>query len=239
MDKDEFRGHISHDYDSDLMNLHSLVKTMGDIAQQQVKLAIDALINTDGAKANLVIVKEEDVNALEKDIDKFCATTIARRQPTAIDLRLILAVTKINTDLERIGDEASKIAKQTLLLAERNYKINELENIKKIAHRVTLLLDEAIIAYEQLDVKRAYMLVREDLKIESFYETVSQKYVSIMVKESSDAHSDLKMLWCLRAMERIADHATNIAEQIIFLVKGIDVRHVDIRDLKDEVLKES
>ncbi|MCG8669338.1 MAG: phosphate signaling complex protein PhoU [Pseudomonadales bacterium] len=229
--------HISHQFDQDLDALRSAILSMGEVVETQLQLSLDALLESGVEKANKVLTLEKQVNGSERNIDNQCVSVIAKRQPTAVDLRLVLAISKTNTDIERIGDEACKIAKYAIELSEDTSFTQEIEQeVTDLGQSVKAMLHTALEAYSNHDVRLAYEIVGSDKNIDLAYLAATQHCVTHMTDEPQTARPALNVLWSLRALERIGDHARNIAEQVIYLVKGIDVRHMDIRDFKEELL---
>ena len=207
---------------------------MGGKVEQQLTNALDALIKMDSAEAELIVNRDREVNQMEMAIDDECATIIARRQPTASDLRLVVAIIKVNTDLERIGDEAAKVAKQALRLSEDGMSPSNFIEIKNIGASVGNMLRQALDAFARLDVEQAVAVVKCDADVDKEYGSAMRSLVTFMMEDPRDIGSILNEMWALRSLERIGDHACNIAEHVVYLVRGLDVRHGGLDELKEQ-----
>ena len=168
-------------------------------------------------------------------IDDECATLLARRQPTASDLRLVIATIKVNRDLERVGDEAAKIAKQAVRLSEEGISQSNFIEIRHIGARVAIMLRQALDAFARLDVSQAVEVVKGDVEVDMEYDTAMRSLVTFMVEDPRNIGAILNEMWALRSLERIGDHACNIAEHVVYLVRGMDVRHGGLKDDLDEI----
>ena len=165
-------------------------------------------------------------------IDEECATIIARRQPTASDLRLVIAIIKVNTDLERIGDEAAKVAKQAVRLSEEGASPSSFIEIRHIGNRVASMLHNALDAFARLDVELSVEVVKGDTEVDKEYGSAMRSLVTFMMEDPRNISSSIEILFAAKAIERIGDHAKNMSEYVIYLVKGKDVRHVGIKEIE-------
>ncbi|MCL4103940.1 UNVERIFIED_CONTAM: hypothetical protein GTU68_034802 [Idotea baltica] len=208
---------------------------MGGEVEAQLKAATDCLIARDTGAAKLVMERDRAVNAMEVSIDEECSRILARRQPAASDLRLVLAVAKITTDLERIGDEAAKISRQAIKLAETNSSSSSYVEVKHINNYVISMLRQSLDAFARLDVELAIEVVKSDQTVDKEYGSAMRSLVTFMMEDPRLISSVLNEMWALRSLERVGDHASNIAEHVIYLVRGMDVRHVDIDELIAQV----
>ena len=229
--QEDYQQHISGKFNTELESLRNHLLEMGGKVEQQLITAIDALVKMDSGEAELIVSRDQEVNQMEMAIDDECATIIARRQPTASDLRLVVAIIKVNTDLERIGDEAAKVAKQTVLLAENGNSPSHFVEIRHIGARVAAMLNKALDAFARLDADQAIEVVRGDEKVDREYGSAMRSLVTFMLEDPRDIGVILNEMWALRSIERIGDHACNIAEHVVYLVRGRDVRHGRLREL--------
>lgn len=220
--------HISQQYNIELDDIRKHLSEMGGMAQRQVNDAITALVDADITKAEQVVRADKTVNSMEMSIDEECIRILARRQPAASDLRLVIAVTKAITDLERIGDEASKIARQAIalsgegMMAPRGYV-----EVRHIGGLVSRMLQDALDAFARLDVDMANEVVQMDRTVDLEYGTAMRELVTFMMEDPRSITRVLNIMWSLRALERIGDHARNLSQYVIYLVNGEDVRHFD------------
>ncbi len=228
--------HISQQYNAELEEIRSRVLQMGGLVEQQIEQALGALVRGDTALGEAVIMDDTKVNKLEVTIDEECSQIIARRQPAASDLRLVVAVIKTITDLERIGDEAEKIARMAVRLAGEERPKNNYAEIQTLGNHVRQMVHNALDAFARLDVEAAVRTAREDLKADEKYEGIIRQMITFMMEDPRTITRALNVIWAARALERIGDHARNICEYIIYLVKGKDVRHTSIEQIEREIL---
>ncbi len=234
--KEDYQQHISGTFNAELEALRSHMLAMGGKVEQQLSSALDALVKMDSNAAELIVSRDSEVNQMEMAIDDECATLLARRQPTASDLRLVISIIKVNRDLERIGDEAAKIAKQAVWLSEQSISQSNFIEIRHIGARVTIMLRQALDSFARLDVSQAVEVVKGDVEVDMEYDTAMRSLVTFMVEDPRNIGAILNEMWALRSLERIGDHACNIAEHVVYLVKGLDVRHGGLRDELNEKL---
>lgn len=235
MDKGAYTHHISQQYNIELDEVKTHLLQMGGMVETQVQEAISALIEADSAKANMVVATDRKINSMEVSIDEECARILARRQPAASDLRLVLAVTKTITDLERIGDEATKIARRAIDLSEEGMAPRGYVEIRHIGEQVCKMVQEALDAFARLDAEQALRVAQHDKAVDLEYNTAMRELVTFMMEDPRSISRVLNVLWSLRALERIGDHARNIAEYVVYLVKGKDVRHVGLTEMAAQV----
>ncbi len=229
--------HISHQFDEEMQNLRSQVMKMGGLVEQQIMDAVEALQHIDSHAADKVIVRDHKVNALEVNIDETCTQILARRQPAASDLRMVVAVIKTITDLERIGDEAEKIAKMAVKLSEQDASFRtRYAGVRHLGEHVIRMVHNVLDAYARLDVDAALQVVRDDEEADEEYQNLLRMLMTYMMEDPRTISEVLDVIWAARALERIGDHAKNIGEYIIYLVKGKDVRHVDLNELEKDLL---
>jgi len=234
MDK-QFDQHISRQFNQELEMLRQDVMAMGGVAEEMVRDAMQAVVEGDTALAQRVVDMDDQVNEMEKEIDEQSSMILARRHPTASDLRLVLAIIKTVNDLERIGDEAEKIARVAVGLAETdrprsNY--HELENMGALVRR---MLHNALDGFARMIPETAVLLVNEDEKVDVEYEGLLRQYYTHLVEEPRNTRRVLDCIWIARALERIGDHAKNIGEYIIYLVEGKDVRHASRAEMERSI----
>ena len=229
--------HISKQFDAELEAIRARVLQMGGLVESQIHLAIDALINGDVPLMNRVIADDHRVNAMEVEIDESCNQIIARRQPAAGDLRMVMTVIKTITDLERIGDEAEKIARMAKLLSQRDSLI--LPRYNEIKHAAELALDmlrKSLDAFARLDLACAAQVVRQDEQVDEEFRTIMRYLITFMMEDPRTISTALEILFVAKAIERIGDHAKNMSEYVVYMVKGRDVRHVTVEEIEREVL---
>ncbi len=218
-------------------SLRNQVLKMGGLVEQQISGAIEALQSTDARGADKIILNDHKVNALEVTIDEACTQILARRQPAASDLRMVIAVIKTITDLERIGDEAEKIAKMALSLAEDDVSFhNHYAGIRHLADQVKRMVHDVLDAYARLDVDAALKVVRDDDEADKEYQNLIRMLITYMMEDPRKISEVLDVIWAARALERIGDHAKNIGEYVIYLVKGKDIRHLDLNEVEKNIL---
>jgi len=229
--------HLSSQFDSELSAVSTRVMEMGGLVESQIRHAIYALSQLSVDAANEVTAAEVRVNAMEVDIDRDLSSIIARRQPTARDLRLLIAISKATANLERVGDEAAKIARMVLSIiqsgAPRSLPSLELRVASDMASG---LLRKALDAFARLDTTAALAILKEDDLIDQEFDGFVRKLITYMMEDPRMISPSLDLLFLAKAIERIGDHAKNIAELIIYIVKGADVRHTSI-DQIESVMK--
>ena len=225
--------HLSTQFDSDLDNISSRVMELGGLVESQIYQAIYALSHFSTESANQVLELEVRVNGLEIEIDRELASVIARRQPAANDLRLILAMSKITANLERVGDESSKIARMVKSIIDsgtaRTLPTNDLRVAADLAAG---LLRKALDAFARLDTSAALDILKEDDQLDQEFDGFVRKLITYMMEDPRTITSSLDLLFVAKAIERIGDHAKNIAEFIVYVVKGTDIRHTSLNDIE-------
>ena len=230
--------HISKQFDSELEAIRAYVLQMGGLVEQQIRSAIEALISGDVGLMSHVIEEDHRVNGMEVKIDEACSQVIARRQPTAGDLRLVMTVVKTITDLERIGDEAEKIARMAKMLSQKHGlaipRYNEIKHASEIA---VDMLRKALDAFARMDVVMAAQVVRQDDQVDEEFRAIMRYLITFMMEDPRTISTSLEILFVAKAIERIGDHAQNIAEYVIYMVKGRDVRHITLEEIELEVQK--
>jgi phosphate transport system protein len=233
--QDDYKQHISEKFNDELEAIKNHLLEMGGKVEQQLAAALEAVVERDSGKAQDIVDRDHEINAMEKKIDDECATILARRQPAASDLRLVVAVIKVNTDIERIGDEAAKIAHQAIRLSEENVSPTNHIELRQIGVHVSSLLHKALDALARLDLELAVEVVQEDSEVDKAYGSVMRSLATFMMEDPRNIGCILNEMWALRSLERIGDHAANIAEHVVYLVRGLDVRHQSIDKMIDQV----
>ena len=221
--------HSSKQYDMDLETIRSKVLLMGGLVESQFNDAIACFRSGDIAQAEQVIKADENVNRLEVTLDDSCSHLIVKRQPAANDLRTVMATLKVITDLERIGDEATKIARTSKSLHERGTvgALNHYESVRVLATSTANSLHDALDAFARLDEKQAAKIIAQDEVIDHEFRSITRTMITFMMEDPRTISSALDTLWVAKAIERIGDHAKNIAEYVIYVVEGKDIRHTD------------
>jgi phosphate transport system protein len=221
--------HASKQYDLDLDSIRSRVLQMGGLVESQIRRALDALSTGDRTLIDEVIADDHRVNAMEVALDGDCSQVIVRRQPAANDLRMILAITKTVTDLERMGDEAQKIARMARSIHERGstQPPPHSVDVRHAAEVALSMLRRALDAFARLDVASAAEVIRDDAAIDSEFRSVLRQLITFMMEDPRTISTALEIIWIAKAIERIGDHAKNMAEYVIYIVKGTDIRHTD------------
>ena len=218
--------HSSKQYDHELETIRSKVLLMGGIVERQFLEAMTCFRIGNAERADQVIEADDEVNQLEVQLDDDCSHLIVRRQPTANDLRTVMATIKVITDLERIGDEASKIARTAKSLHSRGAPgLNHYEMVRTIATSTSDMLHDALDAFARLDGKQALKLIAQDAVIDHEFKSIMRNLITFMMEDPRTISSALDTLWVAKAIERIGDHAKNIAEYVIYVVEGKDIRH--------------
>ncbi|MDR7306669.1 phosphate signaling complex protein PhoU [Rhodoferax saidenbachensis] len=228
--------HLSTQFDSELTSVSSQVMELGGLVESQIRQAIYALSQFSVEVADEVTAREVRVNAMEIEIDRDLSSIIARRQPTARDLRLLIAISKTTANLERVGDEAEKIARmvRSIIQSGAPRSLPSLE-LRVAADLASGLLNKALDAFARLDVNAAVTILKEDDLIDAEFDGFVRKLVTYMMEDPRMISPSLDLLFLAKAIERIGDHAKNIAEFIIYVVKGEDVRHTTMEKIESIV----
>ncbi|MGB1256328.1 MAG: phosphate signaling complex protein PhoU, partial [Thiolinea sp.] len=222
----EIGQHTSQQYNHELEEVRNLLLQMGGLVENQLAKALKSLIEHDTAAGELVIGSDYKVNRLEVTIDEQCAQIIARRQPAASDLRLIIAIIKSITDLERIGDEAQKIARYSVKNADLNDgKLHS--SLRHLCKHVQEMLSATLDAMARMDPDQSREVAQSDERIDHEFDDLSRKLLTHMMEDTRNIKPSLNVTWCARSLERIGDHCKNICEYVVYLVEGKDVRHLE------------
>lgn len=235
MDNLNLDQHISGQFNADLEELKTQLLEMGGVVQQQIIDAVDAIEQADSELAEKVIVTEDEVDNREVSLDENCTTVLARRQPAASDLRMVLAVSKATRDLERMGDEAQKIAKMAIALNEEGQAPHGYVELRHIGDIVEKMVNSTLDAFARFDVDTAVKVARDDKAVDREYKSAMRELVTYMMEDPRSIGRVMNIIWALRSLERIGDHARNIAEHIVYLVKGLDVRHTSVKEMERQV----
>ncbi|MDP3742921.1 MAG: phosphate signaling complex protein PhoU [Methylotenera sp.] len=229
--------HTFKQYDAELEAVRGKVLEMGGLVEQQIVQALEALVKLDINLAKEVMANDHRVNALEVQIDEDCSHIIARRQPAAGDLRMLMMMVKTITDLERIGDEATKIARtaQKIFEEDRMYK-PRFNEIKAMVALVREMLRTALDAFARLDISKTVEVAKQDEQVDEQFRAAMRQLITFMLEDPRTISMSLEVLFVAKAIERIGDHAKNIAEYVVYMVKGKDVRHVSVQEMERETL---
>ncbi|AZQ10179.1 phosphate signaling complex protein PhoU [Shewanella khirikhana] len=234
MDKLSTNKHISGQFNAELDDIRNRVLAMGGLVERQLEQALDALGGLDAELAQKVIDGDHKVNGMEVAIDEECTRIIAKRQPAASDLRLIIAISKTIADLERIGDACVRIAKAALEKRNNNQQ-PLLVSIESMGRHATRMLHATLDALARMDVESALELHREDARLDKEYEGIIRQLMTYMMEDPRSIPGVLDVLWAARAVERVGDRCKNICEYIIYYVKGKDVRHTSYEDMEKDI----
>lgn len=225
--------HISQKFNEELEEIRSQLLEMGGMVEQQVKDAVQSLLDGNTELATEVRAKDHQVNLLQLEIDEYCTQILARRQPAASDLRLVLAVIRATADLERIGDEASKVARATLNLAEEGASPRGYIEVRHLGNHVRQMVQDALNAFARFDSAKALDVLREDENVDLEYRSATRALVTFMMEDPRSISQVMSIMWVLRSLERIGDHASNLAEYVIYLVEGHDVRYAELEHIEE------
>lgn len=237
MNENDLGQHISHQYDQELEDVKNKVLQMGGLVENQLGNALKALMEQDSDLAEEVAYSDYQVNDMEVTIDEECAQIIARRQPAASDLRLILTIIKAITDLERIGDEAEKIARYAVKTTANNIGSGRTHaSLRNLSEHVKIMLREALDAFARMDVEQAMRVATSDKRIDSEFDNLSRLLLTRMMEDPRNIPHCMNVTWCARSLERIGDHSKNLCEYVVYLVKGKDVRHTSLEKVKESLL---
>ena len=219
--------HVSSQFDEDLSRLRTHVLQMGGLVETQVSGAIDAYTTGEVASVKSIVETDRKVNELEKAIDDDCAHIIAKRQPAASDLRLVLGISKIVTDLERAGDEAKKIAKGVRRIYENGHLPSQYGvGIRHLAEAALAMVRQSLDAFARIDAVQAKAVIRADSDVDTEFKSIIRQLITHMMEDPRTITTSIEIISIARAIERIGDHAKNVAEQVVFIVEGRDIRHV-------------
>lgn len=233
MEASDLTDHISQRFNKDIEDLRNKVLAMGGLVESQLTRAIAAMVQGDSELGLQVAHDDYKVNDLEVSIDEECSRILATRAPAAGDLRLIVAIIKTITDLERIGDEAEKIGFLASKLAAMDRPSDSYRELKTLGNHVSHMLRDAMNAFARLDVDDAFEVVREDERVDEEYDAITRQGITFMMEDPRSIRRVMNVTWAARSLERIGDHAKNICEYVIYMVRGRDVRHTGISDASE------
>lgn len=229
-----FSSHISKQFNEELEQIRTELLAMGGIVERQVHQSVEALLTGDLQLAEEALAIDVQTNAMELKIDERCTSIIARRQPAASDLRLIISISKAVVDLERMGDEAVRICRQTVELSKGNSQ-HGFQEVRHIGNLVRTMVKDVLTAFARGDIEQAYKVAKSDRSVDQEYRSAMRTLVSLMMEDPRSISSCLNVIWVLRSLERIGDHSRNMAEHIIYLVSGENVRHQSLTHMKSTV----
>lgn len=235
MDTADLTHHISRRFNADLESVRNKVLSMGGFVEQQLQKALSALIEGDSALGESVALDDDKVNGMEVSIDEECSRILATRAPAAGDLRVVVAIIKTITDLERIGDEGEKIGYIASRLANMERPADKYREIKHLGRLVADMVHESLDAFARMDAGEALRVARLDRLVDEEYESIQRQCITFMMEDPRTIRRALDVMWVVRALERIGDHAKNICEYVIYMVSGKDVRHVSLEDVAREL----
>ena len=230
--------HLSTQFDTELSGISTRVLEMGGLVESQVSQALYALTHFSGETSSQVLQQEERVNQMEVEIDRDLSAIIARRQPTARDLRLLIAVSKTIANLERVGDEAARIARTVQRLINTGVSSRLRLPVSDLGFEADLAiaqLRKALDAFARLDTAKALEVLKQDDQIDQEFEGLMRKLITFMMEDPRTISSSIDLVFVAKAIERVGDHAKNLAEAIIYVVKGTDVRHTTLEDVENVV----
>ncbi|MFM7627193.1 MAG: phosphate signaling complex protein PhoU [Gammaproteobacteria bacterium] len=233
MDTTDFSQHISRRFNEDLERVRNQVLAMGGFVEQQLAKSVSALVEGDSSLGESVARDDFKVNNMEVSIDEECSRILATRAPAAGDLRLIVAIIKAITDLERMGDECEKIGYIGSRLATQERPADKYREVKHLGRVVQDLVHDALDAFARMDAEAALKVARRDRLVDEEYEAIQRQSITFMMEDPRTIRRALDVMWVVRALERIGDHAKNICEYVIYMVHGKDVRHIRIEDVED------
>jgi len=237
MDNNKIGHHISEQFNKELEDIRNKVLTMGGLVERQIELAVQAFTTGDMEMAELVIKQDNQVDAMEVAIDLECTQILARRQPTAFDLRLLISVIKIIHEVEKGGDKAERVAEMEIKLAGVN-GVKNTSNHYELEHMAELvkgMLHDALDSFARMTIDNVYVITERDDNVDREYDNVLRQLITRMMEDPRNITRTLDVLWAVRALERIGDHACYICEHLVFMVKGEDVRHLTQQELEEKV----
>lgn len=229
-----FGSHISTQYDEELENIRQKLLMMGGLVEKQLSDGLQALLRGDGELGEAMVRRDVDVNAMEVDIDEECTRVIARRQPAAGDLRILIGMIKSITDLERVGDEACKLGKAVIEPSADQPLDRALgQGIQRLGRHVQDMLHDALDAFARLDPEAALRIAREESRVDEEYDALARQFVTYIMEDPRTIQRVLGVMWSARALERISDHARNLCEYVVYVVEGQDIRHQSLGQARE------
>jgi phosphate transport system protein len=231
-----FAEHTYKQFDAELETVRARVLEMGGLVEDQINKAVEALINGDANLAEEVVANDAKINELEVSTDEACTQIIALRQPTAGDLRMVITIIKTITDLERIGDEAAKIARYTLkTLSSDRIVMPRYSEIRFMADLTLKMLRASLDSFARVDISGASAIARQDLEVDEEFHLITRHLITYMMEDPRNISMFIDLMFVVKAIERIGDHAKNISKYVVYMVKGKDVRHSTVEDLEREL----
>lgn len=235
MDNSKIGQHISGQFNKELEDIRNKVLTMGGLVEEQLESAVKAFMTGDMEKADLVIKQDNQVDAMEMIIDQECMQILALRQPAAFDLRLIVTVIKVINELERVGDLAERIAQMAIRLSDADGRVDQYYELQHMADMVKVMLHGALDAFARLSIEEVTTITGGDDNVDREYASIIRQLITRMMEDPRNITRTLDVLWTARSLERIGDHSVNICEYLIYMVKGLDVRHITQEELERKV----
>ncbi len=226
MDNTKIGLHISQQFNKELEDIRQKVLAMGGLVEQQIELAVKAFSQGDMELAEQVIKQDNLVNTMETEIDQECIHIIALRQPTAFDLRLLIAVIKLLTEIERVGDNAKRIAQMAIHIANDSDNADSYYELQHIAEMVKEMLHTALDAFARMSTDEVAHINAQDENVNREYKSIMRQLITRMMEDPRNITRSLDILWAARALERIGDHACNVSEYVVYMMKGQDIRHI-------------
>ena len=235
METADLSHHISRRFNEDLEKVRNQVLSMGGFVEEQLSRAVAALVEGDSELGQSVAHDDYKVNRMEVSIDEECSRILATRAPAAGDLRLIVAIIKAITDLERMGDECEKIGYIASRLATQERPVDKYREVKHLGRVVQNMVHDALDAFARMDPQAALNVARKDRLVDEEYEAIQRQSITFMMEDPRTIRRAIDVMWVVRALERIGDHAKNICEYVIYMVHGKDVRHLRLEDVESEL----
>lgn len=237
METADLSHHISRRFNEDLERVRGKVLSMGGFVEQQLAKAVMALVEGDSVLGEAVARDDYQINNMEVSIDEECSRILATRAPTAGDLRVIVAIIKAITDLERMGDECEKIGNIASRLATQERPVDKYREVKHLGRIVQDMVHDALDAFARMDAEAALHVARQDRFVDEEYESIQRQSITFMMEDPRAIRRALDVMWVVRALERIGDHAKNMCEYVIYMVHGKDIRHIRLEDVETELSK--
>jgi phosphate transport system protein len=235
METADLSHHISRRFNEDLERVRTRVLAMGGLVEDLLGKAVTSLIEGDSTLGESLAADDLKVNSMEVAIDEECSRILATRGPTAGDLRLIVAIIKTITDLERIGDEGEKIGNIASRLAVMERPENKYREVKHMSRLVAEMVHDALDAFARMDSQAALKVARRDRMVDEEYESIHRQCITFMMEDPRNIRRTLDVMWIVRSLERVGDHAKNICEYVIFMVHGKDIRHTRLEDVERDL----
>ena len=235
METADLSHHISRRFNEDLERVRGKVLSMGGFVEQQLAKAVMALVDGDSVLGEAVARDYYQINSMEVSIDEECSRILATRAPTAGDLRVIVAIIKGITDLERMGDECEKIGNIASRLATQERPADKYREVKHLGRIVQDMVHDSLDAFARMDAESALKVARQDRLVDEEYESIQRQSITFMMEDPRTIRRALDVMWVVRALERIGDHAKNMCEYVIYMVHGKDIRHIRLEDVESEL----